>query len=349
MACVRLVCFGLLAGVALGCGDDSRPSVDGGGGGSCTPACTAGTLCCGTRCANPNTDPMNCGGCGVACLPGQRCSSGMCTGTPVDGGGADSGGSSMCTPSCSSSQRCCGASCVNREGPSGVLDARTDSSFGNCNGCGLACDPDRASRCGTQLGMSGPPQCLCGNNLQCPMGQACVTNDTGTFICADLNFDPMNCGAVGNRCGEGESCISGVCQCGSTGASCAPGQACCGGSCIDTQTDSMNCGACGNACGAGSTCSGGMCGCGGGPPCRAPTPGVFGMGGDPGESCCGGTCVANTDTNCACEACTGDNTCQVAGGGLLPGMGGGEVSVCCGGPEVALLGCGGGFDAGLPL
>ena len=187
-------------------------------------------------------------------------------------------------------------------------------------------------------------QCLCGMFNQCPIGQACV-NNSGSYLCANLMFDPMNCGMVGNACAEGESCNGGVCTC-NGGATCGIGQACCADGCIDTAGDAMNCGGCGIACGPGESCNGGTCGCGAGPACAEPMAGVFGMGGNPGESCCGGTCVANTATSCACEACTGEDTCQVGGGGIIPGMGG-EVSVCCGDESVAILGCGGGFP-GLP-
>ncbi|MEM9072445.1 MAG: hypothetical protein AAGE52_28320 [Myxococcota bacterium] len=347
MSTLRATFLAFAGFLALGCGDDGGRGGggrDGGGGGMCTPSCTAGSVCCSGRCSQLMTDPGNCGRCGNACLPGQSCTSGLCTGTPIDaGGGTDSGGGGMCSPACPSSQRCCGSSCVNRESAPGVLDARTDPSFGNCNGCGLACDMNRASRCGTQTGgAGGPPQCLCGNNLQCPIGQACVTNDAGTFLCANLQFDPMNCGMVGNRCAEGETCSSGVCGCGG-GAACGAGEACCGGGCIDTSSDPMNCGMCGMECGANAPdCNGGTCGCGGGMACAEPVAGLLGMGGSPGESCCAGSCVPNTDTSCGCEACTGEDTCQVGGGGIIPGMGG-ETMVCCGDESVAILGCGGGL------
>lgn len=322
---------------------------------TCSPTCTPGMTCCsgpsGSACVDLTTDATNCGACGISC-GANDCVGGVCSAVGTDGGGVDSSGGGSCAPSCSSSQRCCGTTCANRQAPAGVLDARTDTSFANCNGCGLACDPERASVCGQQLGGSGPPQCLCGNFAQCPVGQTCVSNG-GTFTCSDPSSDPTHCGAAGTMCAEGESCVGGACVCGSTGAACGAGQACCGGACVDTTSDAMNCGACGMACSAGESCSGGSCGCGSsGVACRAPTAGVFGMGGDPGESCCGGTCVANTDSSCACAACdtAAGESCQVGGGGILPGMGGGAPQVCCGDTSVALLGCGGGGlgDGGLP-
>jgi len=172
---------------------------------------------------------------------------------------------------------------------------------------------------------------------------------SGVMICADLNSDPANCGEVGNACAEGETCFMGSCGCGSTGAACASGQSCCGGACIDTTADAMNCGGCGVECGAqGPNCVDSACRCGTAPACAEPMAGALGMGGSPGESCCDDVCVPNTTENCLCEPCTDGDTCQVAGGGIIPGMGGGDVQVCCGDESVAFFGCGGGGFPGLP-
>jgi hypothetical protein len=261
----------------------------------------------------------------------------------------------MCTPACSASQRCCGSTCVSRTGVAVGGDGRTDPSFGSCNGCGIACDAERASACSVPGGGAGTPRCMCGIYDQCAAGQVCVI-DGGEFACVNTQTDANNCGEVGNACAEGESCVSGSCSC-NGGPECGSGQACCGSGCVDVQSDEMNCGACGTACSGDESCQSGMCVCGSGAgarACAAPMAGTFGMGGSLGESCCGGTCVANTDTNCGCGvACdtAADETCQVGGGGFLPGMMT-EASICCGGAEVALLGCGGGLpggDGGFPF
>lgn len=339
------LCFALAAMVAA-CGDDGgRPS-----GGSCNPACAAGLTCCGGACVSTQVNAQHCGMCGNVCAAGQPCTAGVCGGGPAtDAAVPMTDGStvpSMCTPACSADERCCGTSCFDRSAPAGQLDARTHESFLHCMGCGIGCDMDRASRCGAPAG-GGAATCLCGNIAQCSAGRACVQQG-GNYICADLRFDVNNCGEVGRACNEGETCSDGVCGCGFGGSPCGEGQACCGGSCIDTSADPMNCGGCGTVCGANApNCNSGSCGCGTGPACTAPVAGVLGMGGMPGQSCCAGSCVANTTDSCACEMCTGEDTCQVGGGGLIPGMGGGEVSVCCGDSSVAILGCGGGFP-GLP-
>ena len=340
------LCFALFSMVAA-CGDDTRTPIN-----ACNPACAAGLTCCNGACVATQTRADHCGMCGNVCAAGSTCAAGVCSGGPTMDGSVmpmpDSSVPSMCMPTCSADERCCGTTCFDRAAPAGQLDARTHESFLNCNGCGLGCDMDRASRCGAPAA-GGAAQCLCGNTSQCPVGQACVQR-AGNYLCADLRFDRDNCGEVGRVCAEGESCTNGMCGCGA-GPACAAGQACCGSACIDTSSDAMNCGGCGTVCGPNApNCNSGSCGCGSGPACAAPVAGVFGMGGMPGQSCCAGACVANTDTSCACAACdtAAGDSCQVGGGGLIPGMGSGMVSVCCGDESVAILGCGGGFPLPFP-
>jgi hypothetical protein len=58
----------------------------------------------------------------------------------------------------------------------------------------------------------------------------------------DVLTDEHNCGACGNACAEGVSCLGGKCGC-------PAGRIECNGECIDGQKDDYNCGACGNVCG----------------------------------------------------------------------------------------------------
>ena len=261
-------------------------------------------------------------------------------GTPDISVGMDA--STACDPACPSGFTCCGVACVD-----------TSQSLNNCGGCGIACTSDqrctngicttvqtdcvpacddaRSSTCDTT---ANPPSCKCGQNAQCPPGQVCARG--AVLRCVDLNTDTDNCGDLGNVCGEGETCLSGMCSCGSPGNRCGAGEACCGGTCSDTTSDPMNCGGCGMACGEeGLSCENSMCSCGG-QVCTAPTMGA------PGQSCCMGEdgtlgCVDNTNENCACMGmCENGDECTASAG-----LGGGDLAVCCGNELTILLGCAG--------
>ncbi len=116
--------------------------------------------------------------------------------------------------------------------------------------------------------------------------------------CADFHFDARNCGACGNACATGQSCIDSVCVC-------SAGTSQCGSLCAVLQTDPNNCGACGNVCPSGQVCESADGGVGA---CRA--------------SCslgthldCGGACVdPGSDPNhCgACDtACAATQSCHL--------------------------------------
>lgn len=294
--------------------------------GECTPECTSFQTCCanasgGGSCKITDNDPNNCGACGHVCASGV-CHSGECE---VDAA-VDSPDSSVvipgdCSPSCSLSQRCCGTTCSNREVAVGS-NGQDDSSFDNCNGCGLACDPARASACSRPGGGGAAPSCMCGAFAQCGVGQACVTSSSGNWHCVDLQNDSENCGDIGHACSGDEVCSAGNCICEGAGAACGVGSTCCAGSCINTASDDANCGACGTACGDGTHCSSGVCACGSsGMACRAAS------GTDLGQVCCGDACVDQDASNCGgCGmACMNDLQCGM-GTELL---GGGGMHVCC--------------------
>ncbi|HJL20273.1 MAG TPA: hypothetical protein RMH99_31690 [Sandaracinaceae bacterium LLY-WYZ-13_1] len=309
-------------------------------GDECDPACNVEEFetCCAGTCVTLRNDEQNCGGCGITCAPGQYCESNTCMGTPgMDGGpgpGVDSGPS---TSGCTDGTRCCGSDCFSCSVPPGT-DGRSDPSFMNCNGCGLACNAERANSCSVPGGGEGAPRCMCGNFNQCDAGSVCVADGTvdGGYRCTNLQIDNQNCGELGNACAEGESCMGGMCVCGSTGGTCAEGEACCAGSCIDVSSNPDNCGGCGNVCGENApSCNGGTCGCGTGPACAEAMPAS--SGGDPGELCCDGSCVAQTASNCG--GCPGMGTTCESGQSCMAvtGFMGFGAGICCAEPPALPL------------
>ncbi|MEM9192695.1 MAG: hypothetical protein AAGF12_26210 [Myxococcota bacterium] len=328
--------FGLgCASSDRGTGGGSDSSVQDGSTSGCG-MCSTFQECCNNVCTPITNDRNNCGGCGITCLPSEECQSTTCVpscdpacpaGTECRGGTCQAVGGE-CNPTCPPQQNCCGGTCVNRAVPPGT-NGVSDPSFLNCGGCGFNCDAQRATACVAEAG--GQPQCKCGDFPQCLEGEECTT-DNGTSRCTNVSTDKNNCGMVGNVCPGEEICVAGNCSCGNLGMPCAMGESCCGGTCIDTSNDPENCGACGETCGPnGPSCVGGTCRCGSGAACAEAMPGMFGIGGSLGESCCGGSCVTNDEMNCGCGVvCSGDDMCVLASGGLpIPGLPMGE-GLCCG-------------------
>ncbi len=300
-------------------------------------------LCCGSVCADLESDPTNCGGCGVTCAKGEVCR-GNCYPTSCE---AQPSGSTCALGTC------CGASCV---------DLNSDAA--NCAVCGLACPTDAGYECdegACLLHDDGgvnfiycddvfdpcPAGWNCIDQLECvpdcswaPEGTLCGQSrlDVGGSCCGqkcvDLGMDPANCGTCGQPCPQGEACNAGFCQttdCSKAGGVFTPcllpsggeGQ-CCGGACSDTLSDDANCYSCGQVCPTGSSCHGGVCYLEPLPDAGFPDCTVLGC---PANSICADT--SDDPYGCVKASCGpfDDNVACVVDGGRTTE---GGLGICCG-------------------
>lgn len=154
--------------------------------------------------------------------------------------------------------------------------------------------------------------------------------------CVDTSLDPAHCGACGQRCEAGASCVDGTCV-----AACPGELVDCDGACRDTATDPLHCGGCDAPCGAGELCAGGSCvlscpegqeACDGG--CHDLDRSPFHCGGcgvacADGEICEEGSCVASCpagQTECD-GACVDTARDRANCGGCGVACAGGEICV----------------------
>jgi hypothetical protein len=158
------------------------------GAGGCTDLCAGVTCDDGNDCTVDSCDPAT----------------GTCAYTPIvagtacaQNGGVVCDGNGNCVEcltdaNCDSGRSCCGNVCVD-----------TMSTVQNCGGCGIVCFTPNAT-----------PVCTAG---VCAIG-ACNSgfvdcNGLATDGCeVNVMTDPANCGACGNACSQGQSCVNGTCQ-----------------------------------------------------------------------------------------------------------------------------------------
>jgi hypothetical protein len=238
---------------------------------------------------NTNTSLANCGACGQACSfpnASAACQGGTCALVACNLGFADCDGDASngcevnlktslahcgaCNAACdlpNAAETCnngvctlgaCSAGFANCDGNAqNGCEVNTDTSLGNCGGCGVTCDVPHASE-----------SCLGGT---CVMG-ACdpgfANCDGGALNGCEVNVQTnlAHCGGCNLACNlpnASESCVNGTCTLGS----CNAGFDDCDGDpsngCeVNLKTDLAHCGGCGAACdypNAAESCSNGIC------------------------------------------------------------------------------------------
>lgn len=225
-------------------------------GGTCTDKCLPPTVDTECGCKDLQTDDANCGACGVRCdaqpaglpFPPPNARYG-CVGGSCD--------RLKCDVSLSDWNDCNGD--LNTPDGDGCEIDLTRPSEDHCGGCGVECAP--GEKCAADDRRSGPPsfECLCKpGEIKCA--------ERGDYVtCANLDIDPMNCGACRRRCASAAHGMA-VCRAGSCAVACDPGWLDCNGfegdGCeTNVRQDPANCGACGHKCDGGQSqaCVAGKC------------------------------------------------------------------------------------------
>lgn len=138
--------------------------------------------------------------------------------------------------------------CVSTECPSPY--ATCPAKFGLCN-VNLNIDVDNCGACDNKCQFLDEESAPLNARLSCENGKCGALCDPETGDCnakledgceTRLEADPLNCGACGNACKDGEICWRSVCGC-------PPGYTQCGNTCTQLDRDPNNCSACGTLCG----------------------------------------------------------------------------------------------------
>jgi hypothetical protein len=206
------------------------------------PQCPANTEICSDPmggkqyCSDPMFDGANCGKCGIVCSSGLSCLMGVCMpSAPSDGGAI------QCAPPTKVCQNAMGPYCANVMGDNA-----------NCGNCGNSCAAGLSCVMGICMS-AGDGGVTDGGAPNCGAGLLACHPAAAPAFCANIGFDPSNCGGCFSQCPGGWSCQQGTClapqdagaPADAAVTSCQAGYTLCDGTyCADTTSDPMNCGVC---------------------------------------------------------------------------------------------------------
>ena len=185
--------------------------------GSCVyDDCAPPLMCCGGTVTDPKSDNNNCGSCGNVCdtANGFTCQNGSCSciAAMTDCNGTcvnlqmDPSNCGACGTVCTGGVDCVGGTCCPHNAPNlcfGVcVDLQTDSN--NCGACGC--------KCSNAICTSGQCALLCGTGLTgCGHYTDPACPKPIPTVCVSPQTDNNNCGACGNVCTGGQTCVNGQC------------------------------------------------------------------------------------------------------------------------------------------
>ena len=165
--------------------------------GECQYTCNEGYTNCGGMTASSinciktsdlQTDGQNCGSCGIVCQEGKACVGGKCVQNSCSGVTPD-----LCV--------------VNGQN---VCKNISGSDAEHCGACNYACANNPIANATSNSCLNGVCQYSCnGGYTNCGGDTAASINCVKTTA---LQTDVNNCGACGNVCGPGNSCVSGKCE-----------------------------------------------------------------------------------------------------------------------------------------
>jgi formylglycine-generating enzyme required for sulfatase activity len=331
--------------------------------GACSTAvCAAGHADCNGLPADgcettPATDSGHCGACGNACSfanAAPSCREGVCGFTVCDVGYADCDGTlaNGCEIALGNdANNCggCGTRCTYAHA-TGVCGASVcalgtcDAGWADCNGnpadgCEVSLSSDLAhcGACATVCNGSANATATCGGGscgYTCDATHADCDGEAANGCEVATTTDGANCGACGNACTQGRSCVSGACS----ATACTAGLANCdadesNGCEVALSTSAAHCGSCQSACSfanASASCAAGACVMGA---CAA---GYANCDGNPANGCevaittdasncgaCGTTCTTINGTAACSNGVCGVGACDAnfADCDHLPGNG----------------------------
>ncbi len=207
--------------------------------GTCATTCATGLVNCGGVCVDPTTDSLHCG-VTATCTGGQGLA-GVCPSGTVC---TTSSGTTSCSASCGTGLSVCSNECVNEKvdpshcGGCNACTLQTNVAaddciarvcqigvckvgFTDCNGtAGDGCevntsgDPSNCGACAKVCALPHVTTDTCSSGAcgigACSAGFADCDNAAANGCETDLTTT-TDCGACGNACGGGQSCVSGSC------------------------------------------------------------------------------------------------------------------------------------------